>query len=281
MASARKQATALDETRVEAELAALRRRLELDGGVKLSTIRPKALAGRLATVLATEGFESNGTWIRRPLGEQLERALSHGAALDRKSLAAQMRGASAAELRRALLDAERAGQVRRVARGRAEVLVGGAVPVLSGAELQGLSARVGALDKALAGAARKKGLALLVSDVQQALEEVTQLLPRSGAVRAAESGGEPALRTVLAAVGAARDGNSGLSFVPDVVRRLLPTMSVAVAREVLLLAASRELLELRPEGGLGRLSAEDLELCPPGPARTRLSWARLLEGGQG
>jgi len=65
------------------------------------------------------------------------------------------------------------------------------------------------------------------------------------------------------------------------VRRLLPAMSPAVAREMLLLAASRELVELRPEGGLGRLTPEDLELCPPGPARTRLSWARLLEGGQG
>lgn len=283
MASARKRsaAPALDEARVEAELEALRQRLELDGGVKLSTIRPKALAGRLATSLAAEGFESSGTWIRRPLREQLDRALSHGAALDRKSLAAQVRGASAAELQRALLEAEREGKLRRVARGKAEVLVGGAVPVLSPAALQGLRAKVGALDKALVSAARKKGLTLLVSDVQQALEEAAQLLPRSEEVRARESGAETALRSVLAAVGAARDGNTGLSFVPDVVRRLLPAMSAAVAREVLLLAASRELVELRPEGGLGRLSPEDLELCPPGPARTRLSWARLLEGGQG
>src|SRR5262245_43754975 len=100
MASARKRSAvpALDEAQVEAELAALRRRLEVDGGVKLSTIKPRALAARLAAALAAEGFESNVTWIRRPLRDQLARALSHGAALDRKSLAAQVRGASAAEL---------------------------------------------------------------------------------------------------------------------------------------------------------------------------------------
>jgi hypothetical protein len=283
MASARKRsaAPALDETQVEAELEAVRQRLELDGGVKLSTIKPKALAGRLATALAAEGFERSATWIRRPLREQLDRALAHGAALDRKSLAAQVRGASALELQRALLDAEREGRLRRVLRGKAEVHVGSAAAVLSAPELGRLRATVGALEKGLARAARKKGLTLLVSDVQQALQEATQLLPRPAAVSPVDGKGETALRSVVAAVGAAQDGNTGLAFVPDIVRWLSPAMSPAVAREMLLLAASRELVELRPEGGLGRLTPEDLELCPPGPARTRLSWARLLEGGQG
>jgi hypothetical protein len=188
MAGARKRSAspALDETQVEAQLEALRRRLEAEGGVKLSTIKPKALAGRLASALAAEGFESNATWIRRPLREQLDRALSHGAALDRKSLAAQLRGASALELQRALLDAERDGRLRRVLRGKAEVFMGGAAPVLSAAELGRLRATVSALDKTLARAARKKGLTLLASDVQQALEEATQQLPRSAAVRAGD-----------------------------------------------------------------------------------------------
>jgi hypothetical protein len=282
MASARKRSAppALDDARVEAELEALRRRLEVDGGVKLSTIKPKALAERLASALAAEGFERTAAWIRRPLREQLDRALAHGAALDRKSLAAQVRGASAPELQRAVLDAEREGRLRRVLRGKAEVHVGSAPAVLSAAELVRLRAALGALDQGLARAARKKGLTLLVSDVQQLLEEAAQVLPRS-LVRGVEGSAETALRPVLAAVGASRDGNTGLSFVPDNVRRLLPARTAAVAREMLLLAASRELVELRPEGGLGRLTPEDLELCPPGPARTRLSWARLLEGGQG
>ncbi|MEY2929601.1 MAG: hypothetical protein RL033_350 [Pseudomonadota bacterium] len=298
MASTRKKAAApaLDEAQVEAELAALRRRLLVEGGVKLSTLKPKALAERLVPALVAEGFEANATWIRRPLQVQLEQALAHGAAVARKSLGAQLCGASTAELQRALDDAEGAGRLKRVLRGQAEVLVGSAVPVLSAAELLRLRATVSALDGLLAQALRRKGLTLLASDVQQALEEALQLVPRAklanGQEGARAAGGpssqpesappssERGLQSVVAAVDATRDGNTGLSFVPDVVRRLLPAMPAAVARSMLLLAANRELVELRPEGGLGRLTAEDLELCPPGPAQTRLSWARLLEGGQ-
>jgi uncharacterized protein YfaS (alpha-2-macroglobulin family) len=269
--------------------------LLVEGGVKRSALKPKALAERLVPALVAEGFEANTTWLRRPLQAQLEQALAHGAAVARKSLGAQLRGASPAELQRALGDAERAGKLKRVLRGKAEVLVGGAAAVLSTAELPQLRATVSALDKLLAQALRKKGLTLLASDVQQALEQALQLLPRAkqpnqqegaratGPAAQAESAppsSERALQSVVAAVGATRDGNTGLSFVPDVVRRLLPAMPAAVARSMLLLAANRELVELRPEGGLGRLTAEDLELCPPGPAQTRLSWARLLAGGQ-
>ncbi|MEY4545836.1 MAG: hypothetical protein RL685_2031 [Pseudomonadota bacterium] len=302
MASTRKKAAApaLDEAQVEAELAALRRRLLVEGGVKLSTLKPQALAERLVPALVAEGFEVNATWIRRPLRAQLEQALAHGAAVARKSLGAQLRGASTAELQQVLDDAEGAGRLKRVLRGKAEVLVGSAAPVLSAAELLRLRATVSALDVLLSQALRRKGLTLLASDVQQALEEALQLVPQlvpraeqANGQQGVRAAGGPApqqesappssergLESVVAAVDATRDDNTGLSFVPDVVRRLLPAMPAAVARSMLLLAANRELVELRPEGGLGRLTAEDLELCPPGPAQTRLSWARLLEGGQ-
>jgi hypothetical protein len=309
MASAKKRsaAPALDEARVEAELSASRRRLVDEGGVKLSSLKPKALAERLIPALVAEGFEVSGSWLRRPLGVQLEQALAHGAALARKSLAAQVRGATAAELQRALAAAEGAGTLQRILRGKAELWVGSSAAVVSGAALLRLRAAVSALDKALAQAVRKKGVALLASDVQQALDEVAQLAPQPPASRA--QGGESAtvkqplerertaigaaqperdgngreeraLRSVVAAVGASRDEHTGLAFVPDIVRRLLPAMPAAVALDMLLLAASQELVELRPEGGLGRLAPGDLELCPPGPAQTRLSYARLLAGAR-
>lgn len=280
MASARKTPAApvLDETRVQAELWALRRRLKEDGAVKRSSLKPKALAARLLPALEAEGFETSGAWLRCPLGVQLERALAHGAVLSRKALAAQVRGASAAELQRAVAEAERTGQLRRILRGKVEAWAASSAAVLSGAELQRLRAAVAALDKALAQALRKQGTSLLLSDVEQALAEARQLLPTRA--EPSRSNGDEALRSVVAAVGAARDQHSGLAFVPDIVRRLLPAMPAAVAREMLLEAARRELVELRPEGGLGRLTAEDLVLCPPGPAHTHLSWARLLAGGQ-
>lgn len=310
MASAKQRsaAPALDEARVELALAALRRRLLDERGVKLSSLKPKALAERLLPALVAEGFEVSASWLRRPLAVQLELALAHGAALPRKSLAAQVRGASAAELQRALAAAERAGTLQRILRGKAELWVGSRAQVVGGAELARLRAAVSALDKALSSALRKKGVALLASDVQQALDEVQQLAPQPQAIRAlagesttlkqpleqgdtaatgvaqpepaVAANDERALRSVVAAVSGARDARTGLAFVPDVVRRLLPVMPAAVALEMLLLAASRELVELRPEGGLGRLPPAELELCPPGPAQTRLSYARLLVGGQ-
>lgn len=87
-----------------------------------------------------------------------------------------------------------------------------------------------------------------------------------------------ALAQLLAALDAEHDERTGLSFVPAVVRRLSSAMTVSAAHDALLSAARRELVELRPEGGLARLSAEELAQCPPGPAGTLLSWARRGSG---
>jgi hypothetical protein len=83
---------------------------------------------------------------------------------------------------------------------------------------------------------------------------------------------------LLSVIDAVRDSGSGMSFVPAIVRELGGAMPVADALELLMGAARRELIELRPEGGLGRLSDEELALCPRGPAGTRLSWARRTSG---
>jgi hypothetical protein len=85
---------------------------------------------------------------------------------------------------------------------------------------------------------------------------------------------DAAIEHLLAVIDAVQDERTGLSFVPAVVRRLNRAMAVSAAHDLLLTAARREVIELRPEGGLGRLSSEELALCPPGPAGTRLSWAR-------
>jgi hypothetical protein len=87
---------------------------------------------------------------------------------------------------------------------------------------------------------------------------------------------ENGLGQLLAALDAARDERTGLSFVPRVMQQLIPHMQAAVAHQVLLTAARDERIELRPEGGLARLTEEELALCPPGPGGTRLSWARRL-----
>lgn len=60
---------------------------------------------------------------------------------------------------------------------------------------------------------------------------------------------------------------TGLAFVPDVV--------AAVGRDALLAAASAELVELRPEGGLARLTPAERAACPAMRDGTPLSWCRI------
>jgi len=261
----------------------LRERLLAEGALKLTALQPKAARNVLVARLLAEGFEASTSWLRRPLPEQLRQALVHGATLTKKSLAGLVRGATAAELARALVEAEQRGEARRVLRGKLEVFTAGDTPALTPRQLSALRTLLSSLEKALATAVRKQGLSLLASDVAQTLLDAQRLLrgPQANPTMTQgtldpSTGAE--LDPLLAALDATRDERTGMSFVPKVVARLLPSMSVAGAQDVLLSAARRELTELRPEGGLGRLTPEELQLCPPGPGGTRLSWARRLEG---
>lgn len=279
----KRAAPALDPTAVEDQVQRVRQRLSAEGAVKLSKIQPKAMREILVARLAAEGFELNKSYARRPLLDQLREALAHGATVAKKSLGAVVRGASAPELGRALIEAERRGEVRRILRGKTEAFTAPETRVLAPGQLSALRAALSSLEKALAAAARKKGVSLLASDVEQVLEEAQRVLrePLSGDTGTQVVGvvKQPGLDTLLAALQATQDERTGLAFVPKVIARLLPDMTLAVAQGVLLTAARQELIELRPEGGLGRLTPEELRLCPPGPGGTRLSWARRLNGG--
>lgn len=112
--------------------------------------------------------------------------------------------------------------------------------------------------------------------------------PRKGAKKVKES---PAVltrneilmeeaRQVVRTASGLRSSSIGLVFVPTLAQalgaRIRSKKSVELAHTAILKAAHAGLLELRPESGLGRLSAEELALCIPGPQQTRLSWARVL-----
>lgn len=266
---------------LELGLAALRERLRAEGAVKLSSIVPRSARDELCARLTAEGYERAGTWLRRPIREQLREALGHGAVLTKKGLAALVRGASAPELVRAAGELEKRGELYRVLRGKSETFTGAGAEVLSPPSLAALKSVIAELSRALGAVSKKKGMTLLAGDVGDWLGEARAVLDRNASGRDAappESSTSAPARSLLDALDATRDEQTGLSFVPRVVEQLLPDVSLTVAHEMLLQAARDERIELRPEGGLGRLTNAELGLCPAGPGGMRLSWARRLDG---
>ena len=266
---------------VPARVTQARAQLEAEGAVKLTALGPPATRGLIAAELGKSGFELTASWVRKPIAQQLQQALADGAFIALKGVAAHVAGATATEAKDAALALVASGAGYLVLRGREEVLVPSSAGVLSRKELAAFEA----LAKVVAKAARaKNGLSLLRSDLTEAFAQALPPgAPVSGSISSvsnARTEKEPrdaALSRLLAAVDATRDAHTGLSFVPSIVLRLRPSFTSDTAREALLTAAHSGLLELRPEGGINRLSAEELSLCPPGPQGTRLSWARRTE----
>jgi hypothetical protein len=252
-----------------------------ENAVKVAALGPKAIRALVISNLVSQGFESTKTFVRKPISVQLSAALADGAFVPLKSVAEHVAGASPVEAKSAARGLVAEGKALIVQRGTEEVLVPASSGVLSREELAAFDRVAKLVSKA---ARSKTGVSLLCSDLAQALE---QALPRSysalakGGGRNVSPSEKPRIPAVvsrlLSAVEATRDAQTGLSFVPAVVASLRADWGPDATNAALLDAANRGLLELRPEGGINRLSAEELALCPPGPQGTRLSWARRTE----
>lgn len=249
--------------------------LATDGVVKLTALGPAAVRAQVAAEVAKQGFELTKSSLRRPASEQLKQALSDGAFIALKRAAAHVTGVTAAEAKRAALALVARGGAHLVLRGKEEVLVPPGTPVLARKELLELNAFAkNVIGKA---AASKTGLSVLHVDVAEALGRAVPASAANNGARADRKSTDRLLTSVLSAVDATREQQTGLSFVPAIIARLRPPLTSDAAREALLRAANEGLVELRPEGGINRLSAEELSLCLPGPQGTRLSWARRTE----
>jgi hypothetical protein len=273
MAQRKKASLVVDAAAIEADARAT---LAQEGALKLSALKPPQLRSSLAAKLEQEGFEVTKAFVRRPLRAQLLEALQHGALVPVKSLATHVRGATAAELKTLAARAVSEGIARCVLRGTTEVLAGAEVRVLSAAEAKALRTRLLGLTKTLEKVTKKQGLSLLASDANEQLAEAMAAVGQQK--QALPKQNDNAMTALLEAVDSTRDVRTGLSFVPAVVGRLAPAIETSAAVALLLRAAERELLELRPEGGIGRLTEAELSVCPPGPHNTRLSWVRKLTG---
>lgn len=263
---------------VDGELAKARASLSQEGAVKASSIKAGSVREAVVTALSAEGYELSKSWLRVPLRKQLAGALAHGAVLPEKSLKQHVAGASRVELEAALDDALERGQVRRIVRGRATALVGAEAAVVDVAAAVEIHQELAALATWLRTATRKKA-GVLRSDVDEALANVRARVdsceqPR---LKSKDKLTDTLVAAVLESIEATKE-RSGLSFVPKVVARLAPPLTTDAARTAILAAARQDLLELRPEGGLGRLTRAELEQCLPGPEGTYLSWVRVRKG---
>jgi hypothetical protein len=180
-----------------------------------------------------------------------------------------------------------------VLRTRSEVLVARGEDIVGSKELEEAAARAAELARVLQTASKKK-LSILRSDARDLLDRVFEGRSPEEAMRDVgprkndrpglsgqtstvdESAPRGVLSRLMGAVNEAMDP-SGLAFVPKVVHALAPDVDRETAKAALLDAASRGLLELRPETGLGRLSEAELLSCPEGAQGMRLSWARCTK----
>ncbi len=226
--------------------------------------------------LLARGYEATKSFVRVPLTRQLEARLRLGGHVRASALHGVLLGATKPAAKAAASELVLSGHAKWAMRGGDLTLVGAQESVLEPAECVQRARELEAMAKLLKKtAAGKNPIGVLRTDLVGDLSElVRQLSPSAmdGSVNPPSSRDQ-----IVQLVRELRDPSSKLAWVPDVVRRLGSTNG----RDLLLRAARERTIELRPEGGLGRLSAAEQALCPSGAGGTPLSWVRILEDQHG
>jgi hypothetical protein len=258
---------------VQSSLPTLRDALARQGTLKRSDLTkagvPKVQHEEAMAALVRGGAERTKVGVRLELASQLRALLAEKRLLPRAKLGKAARGASQAEAKRAADRLVAGGEAVVVLRGKAEFLATKAEDLLTRDQLIRL-AEVGALARK---ATTRAGLGLLRDDLRSQLFDIFTAAPARHA-----DGARDLESQVLAGLRHAAREPLGLAFVPEVVRQL-SAAGVSAVHEVLLRLARAQQIELQPESGVGRLTADELSLCPPGPQGSRLSWARVLHQG--
>ncbi len=269
--------------------------LEQKGVVPASKLGPTKLRSIVVEALVSDGYEKAGKGVRVPLLVQGNRLMADGQHIPLASLRRRLSGATAKEATELGYQLSRDGKAHLVLRGKQWSLVPVSERVVGGMELKALTDDLkGLLTWLNRARANRTGAVVLESDLREALVEASRTA--FGAVRAKKGGeqpssnGQPALQraptsqireslrdALRGAILMLRDEDSALARVPEVSRHLRQRASAQAVVEALLAASRDGELELRPEGGIGRLRAEDAALCPEGAGGARLSWVRLQE----
>ncbi len=234
---------------------------------------PKPLHTEAIARLGAEGLEVTPKGgLRVPLRQQIAHAVRDRGSVAVAGLGKVVAGATGAEAKKVALALVGEARLRLVRRGKVDAVTIPEAAVLDDAELRSLARASKALAAQCDNALKQRtlGKTLLRDDVRELLLDVV--------VRA--SGSPPPKRDLaadaLAAVRRSTRPDLGIAFVPDIVRALAPPHATSAVHAALLDLARTGRVELRPESGLGRLTAEDRALCPV-TSDVPLSWARSLE----
>lgn len=243
------------------------------GAVPIKKLCAQPLSRRaqlmLFEALERRGFERTPKVVRVALEKQLDELVAREGRVPLKGLKKRLLGCTSdAEAKRAAIALGLAGRALWLQTDTSEALAPVSAPVLASDEtaaLAELGLRLTKLSKRL-----KPAKGQPPRSVERAfVAELLQALPQD----ASPAGPADALGAVIAALQGAKES----VFVPELVRQLASRVPSARVKELLLLAARSGRVELRPESGIGLLSAEDRELCPITRDGTPLSYVRLTD----
>jgi hypothetical protein len=235
--------------------------------------RPDELV--LIETLVRRGLERTPSGIRVALSEQLAAAIHEGERVALTQLRKRVAGATATEVKRTVHRLVSAGELALVSAGRTDEVTRAGPHVLTGPELVAIGELARALAKLGARVKPKKN----TPDRTLLREEVSRLLDPFLAVLAHAPRPSPVSpRGVLEALGALGRPSGRSVFIPSLARALGPGATAEALRAVLFELARSGRVELRPESGVGNLSAEDAALCPRDASGTIISYARVIGG---
>jgi len=244
--------------------------------------------------LSARGIEVGST-IRLPLEKQILDLAENGF-VAAKGLDRKLAGATAREVKEAVDALAGKHVLVRIVRESGPGLVQPSAPVLEHNEIQELLRATAKLQKLLKAARPNRGVRPSVLRVD--VEALVRMDRSEDAPRGSSDDRAGALSTPRATPtgGAGTEAGGSEALAQEIARRVRATslpmrvpdllrgmgLGAEAGKRALLDGASRGLFDLEPESGMGRLSREDAELCPPGPMGTRLSWVRArVQAGAG
>lgn len=277
-----------EEVRIEMAVEKARTVMDTVGNAPAGKLGAPAIREQVISRLLDEGFERAGKGVRVPLVKQGRRLMDGGAHIPLTMWKKRLAGASAKEGDQLAKQLCKEGLAHLVLRDKQLSLVPADEGVAYREDLLAITRELKRTYDWLEKARKdKKGATVLDQDLKLALSELQETVAEARKSWGAKAGSPgpggapgssgPLSMIVRGAILAARDEESLLAPVPEVSRRLRSQANAEEVRDALLAGHQQGHWELRPEGGLGRLSEADTELCPRGVGGLPLSFVRLKE----